>query len=250
MGQDRNRDDAGVTELLISRAGDHWPLAAQDRRLLRELPFRLKLVEGGQDVVRQGDRPDVAVFIMSGMLARYHTLASGDRQYLSFHIAGDLPDVQSLFLDVMDHSLCALERASLALFPHEDLHGILQERSSVTFALWRLTLVDAAIFRQAITNKSRPYEARLAHLFCEQFYRAKQQGLAESHSCSFPVSQVQISQTLGMSHISVNRTLQHLRRLHLVDLRHGTLTIHDWPGLVRIAGFDPLYLHVAAASTK
>jgi hypothetical protein len=34
--------------------------------------------------------------ILGGMLARHHTLPGGDRQYLSFHIAGDMPDLQSL----------------------------------------------------------------------------------------------------------------------------------------------------------
>jgi CRP-like cAMP-binding protein len=63
----------------------------------------------GEDIVCQGDRPDVAVFVLSGMLARYHTLPSGDRQYLAFRIRGDLPDVQGLLLSVLDHSLCAMD---------------------------------------------------------------------------------------------------------------------------------------------
>jgi hypothetical protein len=36
---------------------------------------------------------------MFGMVARYHLLHNGRRQYLSFHIAGDMPDAQALFID-------------------------------------------------------------------------------------------------------------------------------------------------------
>jgi hypothetical protein len=36
------------------------------------------------------------------------------RQILSFHIAGDIPDLQSLHIDVMDHSLATLAPSSLA----------------------------------------------------------------------------------------------------------------------------------------
>lgn len=233
-----------VLGLLVKRAVDHATLTAADKSAIRSLPFRLKTIDQGQDVVCQGEHPNVAVFIMTGMLARYHTLPTGDRQYLSFHIAGDLPDIQSLFLKVMDHSLCGLNRATLALFPHTALRKLLYRRPNVCFAFWRLTLSDAAIFRQAITNNSRSHIARLAHLFCEQYFRARENGLATGNSCHFPVNQSQLGQALGMSHISVNRALQRLRTLKLVEFRQGTLIILDWTGLVGVAGFDPLYLHV------
>jgi hypothetical protein len=74
----------------------------------------LRKVEKGTDILRQGDRPHVTVMVRSGMLARYHTMPSGDRQYLSLHVAGDLPDLQSLFLGIMDHSLCAIDKAQIA----------------------------------------------------------------------------------------------------------------------------------------
>jgi CRP-like cAMP-binding protein len=234
-----------VPDLLVAKATEHFPLSAADQSSLGALPFRIKAVTTGQDIVRQGDRPAVAVCVLKGMLARYHILPNGDRQYLSFQITGDFPDVQSLFLKVMDHSVCGIGQAVLALVPHEPLIKLVQRRPPICIALWRLTLADAAIFRQAITNTSRTHVARLAHLFCEQYFRAKRIGLADGNSCHFPVSQVQIGQALGMSHISINRALQRLRKLRLVDFRAGVLTIIDWPRLVESAGFDPLYLYAA-----
>lgn len=235
---------AGAADFLMQNARLQGKLSDADQEELRGLPFRLHQVESDEDIVRQGDHPDVAVLVLEGMVARYHTLDTGDRQYLSFHIAGDMPDAQSLFLKVMDHSVCSLDRGVIALFPHDDVLRVLRHRPSVCFALWRMTLADAAIFRQAITNRSRSHTARLAHLVCEIFFRSKENGLADENRCRFPVTQNQIGQALGMSHISVNRTLQKLRRSHLVEFRNGMLTVLDWPGLVRVASFDPLYLHV------
>ncbi len=234
-----------VPDLLVSKVTEQFPLSAADQSSLRALPYRIKTVASGQDVVRQGDRPDVAVCVLKGMLARYHILPNGDRRYLSFHITGDLPDVQSLFLKIMDHSVCGLNQAVLALLPHAPLIKLIQRRPQICVALWRLTLADAAIFRQAISNNSRTHVARLAHLFCEQYFRAKKNGLTDGNSCRFPVNQVQIGQALGMSHISVNRALKRLRKSRSVEFRAGVLTITDWSRLVESAGFDPLYLHVA-----
>jgi len=139
-------------DLLLVKMEQHGTLTAADKSAVCAVRAQTRSLGPGEDVVSQGERPDVAVFVLSGMLARYHTLPSGDRQYLSFHIKGDLPDVQGLLLSVMDHSLCALDAAEIAILPHDPLVDLCLRRPGVCFAFWRLTLVDAAIFRQAITT--------------------------------------------------------------------------------------------------
>lgn len=202
-------------------------------------------MEAGEDIVRQGDQPDTAVIVLSGMLGRYQTLKTGDRQYISFHIAGDMPDVQSLFLRTMDHSVCAMNNAEIAAIPHKQLIPLIVARPAVGFAFWRVTLVDAAIFRQAVTNNgARSHLARLAHFFCEQFTRAGDAGLATGHVCDLPLNQGQIGQALGMASISVNRAIQALRKDELARLRAGRLEILNWRMLARVAEFDPTYLHL------
>jgi CRP-like cAMP-binding protein len=236
---------ARVSELLLSKVALHRTLEPADEAAIRKLTPRTRLVLAGEDIVRQGDRPNVAVILLSGMLARYHTLETGDRQYLSFHIAGDMPDIQCLFLSAMDHSVCALNDAAVGTLAHEQLAQLIQSRPVVGLALWRMTYVDASIFRQAITNNgARSHSARLAHLLCEQYERARQARLAIGRFCDFPVRQAQIGQALGMAPVSVNRTLQKLRRGRLADLRSGKLEILNWPGLAVLAGFDPAYLHL------
>ncbi|MGD9803064.1 MAG: cyclic nucleotide-binding domain-containing protein [Hyphomicrobiaceae bacterium] len=103
----------------MAKASQHGTLDAADRAAIRDMRSRVRVLAATEDIVHQGERPDVAVLVLGGMLGRYHTLPSGDRQYLSFHISGDMPDVQSLFLIVMDHSVCAMNRSEIALFPHD-----------------------------------------------------------------------------------------------------------------------------------
>lgn len=246
MVKKRQIDRGGINDLIVAKVAQHGTLLMADEVAIRSIPVRARTLEANEDIVAQGEKPDMAVFVLSGMLARYHTLPTGDRQYLSLHIAGDMPDVQSLFLDVLDHSLCAMDRAVIALLPHVPLRELCVRRPAVSFALWRLTLIDAAIFRQAITNNSaRSHTARLAHLLCEQFYRAQEERLTTDSSCSLPLNQTQLGQLLGMSLVSVNRAFQALRRRGLVEFRGGELTIRKWAELCELAAFDPTYLHVA-----
>ena len=234
--------------ILAKKLKEHSRLNSDDMAELSRLTYVRRALRPNEDFIRQGDRPDVAALVLSGMVARYHLLKSGGRQYLSFHIEGDLPDAQSLFLEQMDHAVCAVGEAELALMPHKEILKVFERRPSLGFALWRETLIDAAIFRETITNNSsRSTRARLAHLFCELFYRARASGLTQGNSCAAPLSQIQIGEALGMAIVTVNRTLQVLRRARLIEFRGGVLTVRDWKKLAAAGDFSPDYLHLKRA---
>src|SRR5947209_20313189 len=123
------------------------------------------------------------------MVARYHLLDDGRRQYLSLHMAGDMPDAQGLFVQKMDHAVCAIGPALIASLPHRELLAAFDRRPPLGFALWRETLIDAALFREPITNNSaRNIPSRMAPLFFELVYRPRAAGLSEGASLPVPVS--------------------------------------------------------------
>jgi CRP-like cAMP-binding protein len=240
---------SSVHDTLIRKIREHTSLSRDDLEAIRKLTFVKRLLASGEDVVRQGDKPRVSIVVTRGVLARYHTRTGGGRQYLSFHIAGDLPDAQALFLDVMDHAVCAIGAAEVALVPHKDIFDLFERRLSIGYAFWRETLIDAAIFREAITNNSsRPVRTRIAHFFCEQYYRAQAAGIAEAGSCALPLSQIQLGETLGISVVTANRGLQALRRTGAAEFRDGVLTVRNWKKLMQIGEFNPSYLHLIRQS--
>lgn len=233
-------------DILLRKIRQHSVLDPADESVVRRLTNHIRELVPGEDFIRQGDRPTESAIVLTGMIGRYHTLRSGQRQYLSLHIAGDWPDAQGLFLERMDHSVCAIGSATLCSIPHRELIKAFRDRPRVGFAVWRETLIDAAIFRAAITNNSsRTGEARIAHLFAEIYFRSKNAGLVRDHACALPLTQPQIGEMLGMASVSVNRQLQAVRKSSACDWRGGVLTVTDWRKLVAIGGFDPLYLHQA-----
>jgi CRP-like cAMP-binding protein len=98
-----------------------------------------KELKPNEDLIRQGDEPDVSAVVISGMVARYHLLPNGVRQYLSFHMAGDMPDSQALFIDRMDHTVCSIGPALIASIRHKELLAAFNRRPSLGFAVWRET---------------------------------------------------------------------------------------------------------------
>lgn len=222
-------------------------VSPEERRAIEGLPFTKKRLDGGQDIVREKDRPTQCCVVLEGWACRYRLLSEGKRQILSFHIPGDIPDLQSLHLRVMDHNLATVTPCTVALIPHESIQDITRRFPGLCSILWRDTLVDAAIFREWMTGIGRRSAyGRIAHLFCEIYIKMNAIGLADDHRCEWPITQVDIADALGLSNVHVNRVLQDLRSQKLISLRGRTLVIENWDALRQAAEFDPLYLHLEA----
>ena len=233
-----------ISDVLLKKLTQHSKLEPADLAAIRRLTCHLRELEPGEDFILQDDKPHASALLMEGLMGRYHTLGNGSRQYLSIHFPGDWPDAQGLFIDVMDHSVCALGWASVCAIPHSELVETFRERPAVGFAVWRETLIDAAIFREAVTNiGSRSAVTRMAHFFCEVFYRARAVGLTKGDICPLPLNQSQIGEFLGLSLVSVNRTLRSLRAQRAANLRDGELTVPDFKKLADVGDFNDAYLH-------
>ena len=88
-----------VLPMLIRKLEEHSRLSADDRSVIMSLGYVVRNLESNEDLIRQGDDPSVSALVISGIVARYHLLPSGGRQYLSYHLTGDMPDSQALFID-------------------------------------------------------------------------------------------------------------------------------------------------------
>jgi CRP-like cAMP-binding protein len=222
-------------------------LSAQDEEAIVRLPAFLRVFQAGQDLVSESDRPTQCWLIMEGWGQRYKLLGGGKRQISAFHVAGDMADLQSLHLPVMDHSLGAVTNVTAASIPHEALRELLDRRPHLNAPFWRDTLVDAAIFREWVANVGRrPAYQRLAHLFCELYLKQAAVGLARDHRCPMPMTQVDLADATGLTSVHINRTLRDLRRDKLIELRSRLLVIQDWARLVEAAEFNPTYLQLDA----
>ena len=232
-------------EMLIRKLDSIADLTSEDRLGLANVPLRIVGLQPNQNFVRSDDVPRECCLLIEGFMHRYQTLPNGTRQILAFHIPGDIPDLQSLGLDVMDHNLAALVPCKVGIVSHASLHEVMRQFPAVARAFWRDMLIDAAIFRAWITSMGRrSAHGHLAHFLCETFTRLRAVGLTAENTCWLPLTQEQLSDALGLSTVHVNRTLMQLRAQGLIALGKSRLTILDWKGLTKVAHFDPVYLHL------
>jgi CRP-like cAMP-binding protein len=237
--------DAHAMNALIRKMENIATLSDEERQAILSLPVKTRLLPPRQDIVRDGDKPSQCCLLLSGWACRYRIVSEGKRQIFSFHVAGDIPDLQSLHIHTMDHSLATLTGAQVAFIPHESLRDLTARFPNLAASLWRDTLIDAAIFREWMVGMGRrsAYQ-QVAHLFCELYLKLQAVGLADSYRCPLPVTQIDLGDALGLSNVHVNRVLQEMRREKLITLRGSTLVIESWDELLRLSQFDPTYLHL------
>jgi CRP-like cAMP-binding protein len=233
-----------ATERLLRKLQLSTLLDADDVKAIERLPIMVKEVAAHNPIVREGERPVQCCLLIDGFLCRSKTTDAGKRQILSIHITGEIPDLQSLHLHVMDHDLTTLSRCTVGLIPHDALRMLTRERPTVAEALWRETLIDAAVFREWIVNVGRRAAVvRLAHLLAEIGTRLQAMDLAPGDRFELPMTQLDIADALGLTPVHVNRVVQELRREGLLELRKHSVSLPDLPRLKELGDFDDLYLH-------
>jgi len=218
-----------------------------DRQAVHTLDHRIETVAANHLLAAEGDIAAECFLLVDGYACRYKETSLGGRQILSFHLAGDLLNLQRLFLDRTDHSIQAISPATVARIPTAALRRIMADHPRVAEALWRDTLIEASIAREWILNVGRrTATARIAHLLCEFAARREAAGLGPPQRFELPMTQEQIGDATGLTAVHVNRKLHDLEEAGVIARLRREWTIADWHRLRRIGDFDPAYLHAAA----
>ena len=225
-------------------------LDASDCAAILRLPAYARQYEPPAYILREGERAKrFCSFVLSGLAFRQKLTATGGRQIVSIHMAGDFLDLQHLFLDRTDHSVQALNRLTVAEIDRDALQDLTLSHPNVGRAMWIAALVDASIFREWIVNVGRrDARSRVAHLLCEFALRMKTAGVAERDSYELPMTQEQIGDAVGLTSVHVNRTLKSLAQDGLIERDKRFIRFTDWDRIAGVGDFSALYLHLDQAA--
>jgi CRP-like cAMP-binding protein len=230
---------------MIRKLESVFTLTDDERQALETLPMQVQVIKADQDIVREGDAPSRSCLLLSGFACTYKVTVQGKRQIVSFNLPGDIPDLQSLHLKVLDNSIGTISTCRVGFITHEALWDLCTRYPRITAAFWRETLIDASIFREWVLNVGRREGvSRMAHVLCELIVRLRAVGLVEDHACDLPITQGEFADALGFTTVHVNRVLQQMRAEGLIELSGDRLNIPDWEKSKEVGEFDPTYLHL------
>lgn len=221
-------------------------LPESDRRWLETFCSSPRTVGSGFELVREGEKlPDVHV-LLSGFAVRSKLMHDGEEQFLGYLIPGDFCDLHVALLERMDHGIRTLSPSVVVDLPRDAILEAVSRRPELAKAFWWCSLLNEAILREWISNLGQKSASeRLAHLFCEMHARLASIGLAHRDgSFAFPVTQLELGKTVGLSVVHVQRSLKALKEAGLLSFRSARVRINDMEQLQSFAGFDSRYLHL------
>lgn len=226
-------------DMMIRKLRLHSAISEIDMAALRSIVSRVKVVAAETTILSEGDAVIQCAVMLSGFSYRSKVSDNGKRQILSFHIAGDMPDLHGLFLRRIDHDVTTLSEARIGFIDHGALRSVIKDRLAIAEALWRETAIDAMLYREWIVNLgTKPAAARMAYLVAELRQRLSAVGFAADEQFDFPVTQSKLAEALGLSTVHVNRVLQAFRTKGILELRDQVVTLRDMERLVEIGGFN------------
>jgi len=240
-----NSDNPSPLIRLVDKLALHAPISPADRIALLELPYTTRFIEAGSYLLRDGDKPDRCGMLISGFASRHKTNADGLRQIVSLLIAGEIYDLQQLYLAIADSNVQALTSCHVATISHQPLRKLVADRPAIGHAFVAAIIVELSMSREWTLNVGRrDARKRTAHFLCEIAFRLDKLGSPHGQPYDLPMTQEQLGDALGLTAVHVNRTIKALVDNGLISHNRRGVTILNWELLVRESGFSSRYLHM------
>ncbi|MHC2467771.1 Crp/Fnr family transcriptional regulator [Bradyrhizobium embrapense] len=228
------------------RLATQGALSSDSLDLLAKMPSSISHYGSRYHLMQRGELPTHCHLLLQGYLC-WQDPDGRDGRIISIHVPGDVPDLYTVHDLQVDYDLVTVGPAVVASVPHRFFRELAELSPTLWRSLLRLILIDAATSRNWILNvSSRDALERVAHLICELATRLRAVGLARDLRVPSPFTQSELAAACSISAVHANRTIQELRRSSLLQWHSKTITITNWYGLVRLAGFNPAYLRLPA----
>jgi CRP-like cAMP-binding protein len=228
----------------VAKLRSRQALSAEDEKLLREAGWTQRRYSRHEVIVGAGEPLEHCHLLVSGFAARAKD-SSGNRQIVGVSVAGDPLDIHGAVLGRLEVDLVALGPCEVARIAHSELLAMTRVSEAIQNIFWLQAAIEHAIqanWIQVLGTKRGT--ARVASIFCEMQLRLGLVGLATQMGFPLPLSQQELSDFAGMTHVHLNRCLKELREAKMLAFANGWAKVTDWPALKRLARFDEAYLNL------
>ena len=196
-------------------------------------------VQAGTSLVLQSTNSAHLYTVLSGWAFRYKTLPDGRRQILNYAMPSDLIGLQGSVNDEMQHSVEALTDVMLCVFPREKLWDLYTNYPTLAFDITWIAAREEQILDEGLTSVGRRTAMeRLAYLLLTLFQRAEEVKLTKGNSIQFPFIQQHVADTLGLSLVHTNKTLQRLNATKTMRWKGRRFEILDRGALAKLASYE------------
>lgn len=226
-------------------------VSAEERRTLESCALSRRSMKTGAELVREGEPSDMLYILNDGWACQYLTTRDGRRQISMLLVPGDMCEAGMLTSPASQYSVRMLTPGTVMSLPRTRLQSLAATHKGIAGALaWLASLETSMLARRILCLGRLSARERLAHLLCETAVRVGLTAAKGEISFDLPLTQEHLADSLGLTPVHVNRTIQQLRAERLIETVRRRLTIHDVALLRQVGEFRPDYLGTSAPADR
>lgn len=189
-------------------------------------------------LVVQGDGLGSVFRLLDGWCARVRTLQDARVQIISIYMPGDLMALKSMFVDEQVDGINALCAVEVAAAPQEQVRAAMTANADVAVRIgFALTDEERRLHNRVVRLGQGDATERVSAMLVALRARLIRTGRTDPKARAYrlPMTQVQISEFLGLTPVHVNRVFRRLREDGLATIGAGEVRLTDVEGLMRLA---------------
>ncbi len=193
----------------------------------------------GTKILQENAQNERLYTVLSGWVFRYRTLEGSRRQIINYGLPGDFLGLQATLDDAMSHGIETLTEVTLCHFARDKLWELYAEHPRLAFDMtWLAARQERSFEEQLLTLGQRTAFERIAYLLWHLFDRARDVGLVRDNAVALPIRQQHIADTLGLSLVHTNKTLQKIKEDGTIDIEDRFLHVRDEGRLMQLGRVD------------
>jgi CRP-like cAMP-binding protein len=213
----------------------HGALGALEGENVRASLSEMHISRPGSELIAEGARLDKPCLLLDGWGVRQRVLNDGRRQIFSFVLPGDVIGLSARREGTAVCTTVALTEAALAPLPL--LAEAVHEEQSMLGHVARdlLSQEESFLYNQVLRLGRQSAHERMISLLLEFHARLQRVGFVRDGSFALPLTQEILSDALGLSVVHTNRTLQQLKREHLIASKGSIISLGNLEQLAEMA---------------
>ena len=198
-------------------------------------------IQAGKTFLREGEELRQIFTLYSGWALSFRQAPNGRRQILSLLIPGDSIMLESLSFPGLQapFSVRSLTRIAMCVFDLQDMIALTKTQGPQSQRLAAAMREQVASVSQRLVDIGRKSAlGRIAQFLLQLEQRLRSRQMTVNGTFDFPVRQEHIADALGLTTVYVNRTLDRLRRLEIIQFDRSCMTVRNFDALREIAEFE------------
>jgi CRP/FNR family transcriptional regulator len=226
-----------VEPLPVHRLLEFTRLSDRELRAFHQAQSHRISVDRKKLIRAEGDPVEEIYFVIDGWAASYMDLPNGRRQIVKVHLPGDMMGAPSMALERAADSFVALTPMQLAVFPLEAIASLFEDEPRLALTLFLCAQQERVALMDRIASIGRTSAIqRVAAFFLQLHRRLKAIDPGMDNSFELPLTQIELSQVIGLTTVHANRTLREMDRLGIVYRYRSKITLVDINALSELAG--------------